>query len=189
MTDETRDSGDRRVERVLTIRRPAMELYDVWRDLERLPAFMHNVISVVEEGTRSHWVVKAPGGTMSWDAEVTDDRPGERLAWRTLAGADVPNSGEVRFTRATQGKGTEVRVTLTWDPTAGALGAGVAKMFGDDPGKQLKEDLWRFKQLTETGSVPTTRGQSRGSAQADSLKEERAGDQIEPLVEAPSYSD
>ena len=159
-------AGTRRVERVLTIRRPADELYDVWRDFERLPSFMRNVVSVSEDGRRSRWVVKAPGGTVSWDAELTEQRRAKRLAWRTLEGADVMHRGSVRFKPAMQGIGTEVFVTLEWDPPAGALGAGVAKILGDDPGRQLKEDLWRFKQLMETGHVPTTQGQSCGHAQA-----------------------
>jgi uncharacterized membrane protein len=127
---------------------------------------MHNVVSVSEDGRRSRWVVKAPGGTVSWDAELTEQRPAKRLAWRTLEGADVRHRGSVRFKPAMQGIGTEVFVTLEWDPPAGALGAGVAKILGDDPGQQLKEDLWRFKQLMETGHVPTTQGQSCGHAQA-----------------------
>ena len=189
MSDAKLDSGVRRVERVLTIRRTADDLYDAWRDFERLPLFMHNVVSVTEDGTLSHWVVKAPGGTIDWDAELTDETPGRRIAWRTLAGADVTHSGEVSFQAATQGNGTEVRVILEWDPPAGALGAGVAKMLGDDPARQLKEDLWRFKQLMEAGSVPTTQGQSRGSAQADELEEERADAETEPLVETIPYRD
>ena len=171
MSDATKDTGTRRVERVLTIRRSADELYEVWRDFERLPSFMHNLVSVTEDGRRSTWVVKAPGGTISWDAELTDERPPKRLAWRTLEGADVMHRGSVRFTPATQGIGTEVYVALEWDPPAGVLGAAVAKVLGDDPARQLKEDLWRFKQLVETGHVPTTRGQPCGHEQADNEKE------------------
>ena len=63
-------------------------------------------------------------------------------------------------------RATEVFVTLEWDPPAGGLGAAVAKILGDDPARQLKEDLWRFKQLMETGFVPTTQGQACGHAQA-----------------------
>jgi uncharacterized membrane protein len=189
MSDATLDSGVRRVERVLTIRRPADELYDVWRDFERLPSFMHNVVAVTEDGNRSHWVVKAPGGTVEWDAELIEEIPGSWLAWRTIGDADVKHRGEVCFKPASQGVGTEVYVALEWDPPAGALGAGVAKLFGDDPARQLKEDLWRFKQLMEAGRVPTTRGQSRGSDLADALEKERADAESEQLAEAIPYRD
>ena len=78
------------------------------------------------------------------------------------------------FARAKQGKATEVHVSLSWQVTDGGLGASLTRFTGDDPGTQLKDDLWRFKRLMETGHLPTTHGQSRGSAQEDDLREERA---------------
>ncbi len=167
------DSGTRRVTGAVTIRRDRRTTYAAWRDLTRLPLFMRNVLSVTEEGERSHWVVSAPGGSVEWDATITDDVPGERLAWRTTGDADVEHAGELRFEPSRQGKGTEVYVSMSWQPPAGVLGAVVARVTGDDPAKQLAEDLWRFKQLMEVGAVPTTQGQSRGAAQREAMEREQ----------------
>lgn len=174
MAHEDKEStGARRVTHTMTIQREPVEVYRAWRDLESLPVFMESLVSVQEEGTQSHWIVKAPGGTVEWDAELVADVPGEVIAWRSLPNADVANSGEVRFKRALQGCATEMRVALNWEPPGRALGAGVARLTGDDPKRQLVKDLVRFKQLLETGGFATTHGQSRGPAQQDALEEER----------------
>ncbi len=168
------DGGSRMVSTVLTIRRTPTELYEQWRDFVRLPEIMQQVISVVElDERRSHWQVSAPGGSVEWNAEIVDDVPGEVISWRTVGAADVEHAGEVRFTPARQGSGTEMSVVLHWRPPAGALGAAIAKLTGDDPAKQLDVDLHQFKQRMETGYVSTTRGQPRGSAQSDELQDER----------------
>ena len=156
------------VERVVTISRSPEECYSFWRKLENLPRFMQHLEAVhVADDKRSHWVAKAPAGTkVEWDAEITEDRPNQLLAWRTLEGADVPNGGTVRFESAPPGRGTIVRVTLQYDPPAGRLGSVVAKLFGEEPDQQVRDDLRRFKQLMETGEVPTTEGQPAGKRSA-----------------------
>jgi uncharacterized membrane protein len=141
--------------KTVTINRPPEELYEFWHNFENLPRFMSHLESVrVLDEKRSHWVAKAPlGTTVEWDAEIIEDRPNEFIAWRSLEGADVDNSGSVRFNRAPADRGTEVRVELEYNPPGGALGAGVAKILGEAPEQQIKDDLYRFKQLTETGEV------------------------------------
>lgn len=139
----------------ITINRPVEEVYRFWRDFQNLPRFMSHLESVqVMDDKRSHWVAKAPAGaTVEWDAEIIDDRPNEIIAWRSLEGADVDNSGFVRFLRAPGERGTEVRVEIEYNPPGGALGAGIAKIFGEAPEQQIKGDLNRFKQVMETGEV------------------------------------
>jgi uncharacterized membrane protein len=68
----------------------------------------------------------------------------------------------VRFEPATGGRGTIVKVTLKYDPPGGVLGSIIAKLFGEEPSQQIEEDLQRFKQVMETGTTPTTEGQSSG---------------------------
>ena len=137
---------------VINNRRPH-ELYNYWRNFQNLPRFMNHLESVTVTGEgRSHWVAKAPAGTsVEWDAEVYNEKQGELIAWRSLEGADVDNAGSVHFTPA--GDGTEVRVVLKYDPPGGAIGAAVAKLFGEEPAQQIREDLGRFKQLMETGNA------------------------------------
>ena len=68
----------------------------------------------------------------------------------------------IRFEPATGGRGTTVRVSLKYDPPGGALGALVARLFGENPDQQIDEDLRRFKQLIESGETATTTGQPSG---------------------------
>lgn len=166
MALQMRKNGRRRIQKTFTLLRPADELYEYWRDVSHLATFMDHVKSVTVDGDRkTHWVVKAPAGqTVQWDAEIRDDEPNRRIAWRSLPGAQVKNAGEVQFRPAPDGRGTEVRVTLEYKPPAGTAGATLAKLFGEEPSQQLDEDLYRFKQLMETGRIPTTEGQPHGSA-------------------------
>jgi len=152
----SRDDNDRAIRvHTITVNSSPEDVYRFWRDFENLPRFMSHLVSVRITGERrSHWVAKGPGGTtIEWDAEITKDVPGQLIAWRSVEGADVENSGVVRFDPAPGGRGTEVRVELVYNPPGGLLGASVAKLFGEEPGEQIKGDLYRFKQVIETGEV------------------------------------
>src|SRR4030095_3952594 len=142
------------VAKSVTVKRPRQEVYDFWRGLERLPEFMIHLESVtITRDGRTHWVAKAPGGSVEWDAEVIEDRPGELASWQSIPGSNVPNGGSVRFADAPADRGTELRVTLHYAPPGGSAGAMVAKLFGAEPSQQLLDDLRRFKQVMETGEV------------------------------------
>jgi uncharacterized membrane protein len=143
------------VKRSITIGRPREEIYSFWHDFQNLPRFMRHLESVTITGSgRSHWKAKAPAGaTVEWDAETTADQPNELIAWHSLGNSDVDNSGMVRFTDAPGGRGTEVHVDLRYDPPGGTFGAMFAKMFGEDPGTQIADDLRRLKQVLEIGEL------------------------------------
>jgi uncharacterized membrane protein len=156
------------VKKAITIGRPAEELYCFWRDFRNLPRFMGHLedVQVIDE-RRSHWIAKAPlGRTVEWDAEITEDRPDERLAWRSLKCADVPNDGSVSFEPAPGGRGTVVRVDLRYEPPGGIIGATLARLFGEEPGQQVQEDLHAFKQLMETGEVVQSEASAKGGGAA-----------------------
>ena len=140
----------------VTINRPSAELYAWWRDFSNLASVMENVERVeVLDDQRSHWIVKAPGGThVEWDAIVTEEREGELIAWASAEGADIANSGRVTFRDAGK-RGTVVTATILYDPPAGVIGKLVAKLFQREPNIQVRRDLARFKQLMETGEVAT----------------------------------
>lgn len=146
------------------VERPAQELYDYWRDVERAPTFMGNIERVVRTGPdKSHWVSQGPlGKTFEWDSEVINDEPGHLIAWKSLPGSDVNQAGAVRFEPATGGRGTLVTVEINYEPPAGALGVAIAKLIGQDPDALTKENLRRFKQLMEAGEIPTIEGQASG---------------------------
>jgi uncharacterized membrane protein len=147
-----------KVKRSVTVNRNPEELYSYWRNLENLPKFLGDIISVKSiDNNRSHWTLKAPGGVqLEWDALITVDRKNEMIGWRSVEGADIDNAGYVRFERATGGRGTVVRVALQYNPPAGKLGAAVSTMLGEKPETQIEEALRRFKQLMEAGEIATT---------------------------------
>lgn len=153
------------VEVAYTIAKPADELYRFWRDFENLPRFMGHLDEVRMLGHgRSHWVARAPAGTqVEWDAQIINEEENSLIAWRSLPGADVDNAGSVRFLPAPGGRGTEVHVVIEYIPPAGRLGKLVAQLFGEEPKQQISQDLRRLKQLMETGEIPTTQGQPRGT--------------------------
>jgi uncharacterized membrane protein len=157
-------ASDELVGRTVTIDRPREELYAFWRDLNNLPLFLENIQSVsVLDDRRSHWVVKAPAGQIvEWDAIITEDQPGELIAWESNDDASVRNSGRIEFRDSTNGRGTEVTATLVYDPPAGALGKLVARLFQREPKIQSRRDLRRFKQLMETGEISTARHPDAG---------------------------
>jgi uncharacterized membrane protein len=148
--------GDTVIGRSVTIARPAQEVYAFFRDFSNLPRFMENIERIeVQDDRRSHWVVKAPaGGTVEWDAVVTEDQPGTLLAWQTEEGAEVPNGGRVEFKDVGE-RGTVVSATIVYDPPGGTIGKLIAKMFQREPGIQARRDLARLKQYLETGEVAT----------------------------------
>ncbi len=156
----TSEGSTNQVKKSLIINRAPEELYQFWRDFENLPRFMKHLKSVrVEGGGRSHWVASAPAGTsVEWDAETTEDRPNELIAWRSLEGSEVETSGSVRFEPAPGNRGTIVRVEIEYTPPGGALGAAVAWLSGVDAGQQAQEALRCFKQLMETGEVVVSDG-------------------------------
>jgi len=160
----------------ITVNASPGRVYEAWRDFEHLPTFMEHLESVtVLTPLRSRWTAHAPAGTrVSWDAEIHNEIPNQLIAWRSLPGADVPNAGSVHFTPLGGTAGTEVRVVLSYEPPAGRLGAAVAKLFGEEPGIQVREDLRRFKQLVETGEIARSDGTPEGEALGRKLKQRPA---------------
>ncbi len=123
------------IEHTMTIAAEPEAIYRLWRDFSNLPRFMHHLKEVQVINDRySHWVVRAPAGmAVTWDAEIFLERENELIAWRSLPNAQIVNAGSVRFTPASGGRGTEVKVILEYVPPAGALGRVAARMFGEEP--------------------------------------------------------
>jgi uncharacterized membrane protein len=150
-----------RVEKTVTINKPAEELYQFWHNFENLPTFMKHLESVqVLDLRKSHWVAKAPmGQKVEWDADIINDQPNQLIAWASDEGADVDNSGFVRFQPAPGDRGTEVKVVLEYSIPGGAVASALAKLFGEEPEQQIGDELHRFKQLMEAGEIATVEGQ------------------------------
>ena len=155
------------VSKSVTIRRPRDVVYQFWRDLDNLPRFMYHLQAVqAADSGRSHWVASAPGGlTVEWDAEIVQDIPGELIAWRSLPDSDIAHLGTVQFRDAPGDRGTEVDVELRYGAPGGSAGAMIAKVFGEEPNQQVRDDLRRFKQVMETGEVVLSDGSLEGAGQ------------------------
>jgi uncharacterized membrane protein len=151
-----------KVEKSVVVNRPVHEIFQFWRNFENLPRFMDHLESVmVIDENRSRWGAKAPAGSkVEWEAAIHNEIENELIAWRSLPGSDINNAGSVHFTPTSQGA-TEVRVVLSYEPPAGKLGATVAKLLGEEPSRQVEDDLRRFKQVMEATEV---QGNSRQPA-------------------------
>lgn len=171
-----KETSSLRAKAITTIARPAEEVYRAWRNLESLPDFMDHLESVNDiDGRTSHWVAHGPAGTtVEWDAQIVEDVVGEVIAWRSVEGADVENAGSVRFSPAPKGQGTEVTVELDYAVPGGVLGSSMAKLLGEEPSQQLRDDLRRFKQVVETGEVVRSDGTPEGIRTLGQLRQRLA---------------
>ena len=133
------------VVREMTVEAPVERVYEFWNEFENFPRFMSHVHEVRRIGPdRTHWVVAGPGGTpIEWDAVVTRRVPNEEIGWRTVEGSLVEHGGSVRFRPVGAGQ-TRIEVRMTYRPLGGALGHGLATLFGSDPERVIADDLDRL---------------------------------------------
>lgn len=168
-------AGGERVAAATTVMRSAADLYAVWRNIAGLPAFVDRLESArAIDAVRSHWVLRGPGDvSFEWEAELIRDVPDDTLAWRTTPDAAFPHAGAITFTELPHGRGTQVRLTVSYLPPGGVLGTAIGHLAGDEVRTFLRLALHRFRQLMETGEIPTTRNQPRG---AEKGREESKGE-------------
>jgi uncharacterized membrane protein len=129
---------------------PVSTAYNQWTQFEEFPQFMDGVESVTQlDDKRLHWVAEIAGTQREWDAEIVDQEPDQRIAWRSIDGTG--NAGVVTFRPAGEGK---TQITLDLDVEA----EGLVEKIGDKLGfvsKQAEGDLERFKELIESRGVET----------------------------------
>ena len=139
-------------------------LYELWKDETSFPLWQEHVVSVTPlEGKKSHWVMGNPedpdGKRVEFDSEIVEDVPGRKIAWKSIAG-EVEQSGEVEFHPRRDGRGTVV--TLIQHFKVGLLGNAAAGVAKRSPKQTVIEDLRHFKELAETGEIPSVKGQPHG---------------------------
>lgn len=141
---------------------PVRTAYDQWTQFEEFPEFMSAVKSVRQsDDTHLEWTIRIAGREKSWKAEITEQTPDQRVAWKSTEGAD--NAGVVTFHRLAEGK-TRVTVQMDIDPE------GVVENVGDAaglPDRQVKADLERFKAFIEQRRSET--GAWRGEVKQDKV--------------------
>ena len=132
------------VEESIEINVPVRTAYDQWTQFETFPQFMEGVTAVQQlDDTHLHWVADIGGVHREWDAEITEQHPDERVAWRAREGAD--NAGVVTFHKLSDTK-TKVMLQLEFDPE------GFTEVAGDKLGfvkRRAVGDLERFKDFIE----------------------------------------
>lgn len=139
-------------------------LYELWSDVASFPLWQEHVVSVTPTAAKqTHWVMGDPedekGTRVEFDSEIVEDIPGEKIAWKSIAG-DVEQSGAVEFHTRRDGRGT--LVTLTQHLKIGAITNAVASTVERGPKQTVIENLRHFKELAETGEIPSVKGQPHG---------------------------
>jgi uncharacterized membrane protein len=145
-TIEKEDDADMaKIEESVEVEVPVRTAYNQWTQFEEFPRFMEGVEQVRQmNDTRLHWVAEIAGQRREWDAEITEQTPDQRIAWRSTEGA--ANSGVVTFHRLAEGR-SKVRLQLEFEPE------GLVEKAGDKLGvvkTRAKADLKRFKEFIES---------------------------------------
>ncbi len=133
------------VEKSIAVDVPVTVAYDQWTQFEEFPRFMEGVKDVRQlDDSHLRWVAEVGGQEESWEAEIVEQTPHERIAWRSVAGKE--NGGAVTFERLGDTR-CRVGVHLAWE--AEGLVESLAGFLGAD-GRKVEADLERFKELVET---------------------------------------
>lgn len=136
------------IEKSIDVNAPIKTVYNQWTQFEEFPQFMDGVDEVRQlDDTHLHWVASFGGASHEWDAEITEQHPDERVAWRNTNGKD--NAGVVTFHRIDDDT-TRVMVQMDFVPE------GIKEKIGDAigaPERRVEGDLERFKELIETRGV------------------------------------
>ena len=138
------------VEKSIDVDVPIRQAYDQWTQFESFPEFMGGVERITQTDDRhTHWVTKIDGVEREFDAEITEQHPEERVAWKSTDGKS--HAGVVTFHRLSDDE-TRVTVQLDWD-TEGLIEKAGAAIGADD--RQVKKDLDRFKAFIESRGTET----------------------------------
>lgn len=148
----------KQIESSTTVHVPVSTAYNQWTQFEEFPRFMEGVKEVRQLDDRHvHWVAEIGGKQKEWDAEITEQVPDQRIAWRSVSGAQ--NAGVVEF-RPVAADETEVRVRMEFEPEGAAENLGTILQAAD---LRVKGDLRRFKDFIESRGAET--GAWRGEIQ------------------------
>jgi uncharacterized membrane protein len=138
------------VEHDIEVDVPVRVAYDQWTQFEDFPKFMEGIESVVQKDDKTlEWHAEIAGQDKTWTAEIVEQTPDQRVAWRSTSGAK--NAGVVSF-QPTGANATRVTLQLEADPDGPIESAGDALGFLD---RRVEADLGRFKEFIEGRSVPT----------------------------------
>jgi uncharacterized membrane protein len=149
------------IEQSVEVNVPVSTAYNQWTQFEEFPQFMDGVKEVRQlDDTHLHWVAEIGGHTEEWDAEITEQKPDERIAWKATNGKQ--NAGVVTFHRLDDGR-SKIMLQLDWE--AEGMVEKLGSAVGEDD-RKVKSDLERFKELIESRGTASGawRGQVDGSS-------------------------
>jgi uncharacterized membrane protein len=153
-----------KLEHSIDVHVPVRTAYNQWTQFEEFPRFMEGVQEVRQlDDKRLHWSAEIAGRDKEWDAEIMEQIPDERIAWRSTSGA--ANAGVVTFHRLDEAT-TRVMLQIEYDP------AGMVENVGDALGmakRRIEGDLERFRDFIEERQRET--GAWRGEIRGDQKRE------------------
>jgi uncharacterized membrane protein len=148
------------VRKSVTILKSRPEVFDGLRQRAFLDGLFDDLTHI--DPRRLHWAkALVDGGRLEGEVELEELVEDERVAWGTSSSGELPHEGTL-WLRNAPGRGTEVTVSVVYDPPAGRVGQLVLRLMGDEPKQVLTRHLYRLRQLLEAGEVPTTDGQPSG---------------------------
>ena len=148
------------IEKSIVVEAPLREVYNQWTQFEEFPRFMEGVVEVRQlDDKRLYWRAKIAGAEREWHAEITDQTPDRRIAWKSVTGPE--HGGAVLFRPVADGS-TEVTMRMRYEPE------GVTENVGDALGllgRRIQADLDRFRDYIEERGRATGgwRGEIHGS--------------------------
>jgi uncharacterized membrane protein len=152
-----------RIEETIDVNVPVSTAYNQWTQFEEFPTFMEGIERVKQlDDTHLLWTAEIAGQKEEWKAEITEQHPDHRVAWKATEGRD--NAGVVTFRQIDEGT-TRVAVQMDWEPAGAVEGAGAA--VGADS-RRVKGDLERFKEMIESRGTET--GAWRGEVENDAAR-------------------
>lgn len=161
------------IEKSVDVNAPLSTVYNQWTQFEDFPEFMEGILEVRQlDDKRLHWRGKIAGKEKEWDAEIFEQTPDERIAWRSTSGAQ--NTGKVSFQSLGPTK-TRVNLKINYDPE------GVIENIGDALGvvsARVQGDLNRFKSFLETRHTET--GAWRGEIHGREVQSDRESAPLNP---------
>jgi uncharacterized membrane protein len=138
------------IEQTIEVKVPLTTAYDQWTQFEEFPQFMEGVESVTQlDDTHLRWIAEIAGKRHEWKAEISEQRPDERVAWHAVDGKK--NAGVVTFHRIDD-MTTRIMLQMEWEPEGVTEKAGAATGADD---RRVKGDLARFKEMIESRGAET----------------------------------
>jgi uncharacterized membrane protein len=165
LPDRERD-GRTTASAVQTILADPLALYTLWRDLAWIPRWQEYVLAVTPMPNGiTHWIMGNPDDPLTqrfeFDAQIVEDIQGERISWRSLT-PEIEQTGMVTFIPTASGRGTRVTLTQTVRSSIAGLSNNVVGIGKRSPKRLVTENLRHFKQLAETGEIPSVKDQPHG---------------------------